>query len=183
MIEIIFDTETTGLIKPDAVGLEKQPSIIEIYCYKQERVDNESNFIEDFESFIKPPAPITEEITKITGINNQMVQHAPEFNQISEEIAEFFLGAERLVAHNLAFDLSMLANELLRCDRILQFPWPMSHVCTVQKSMHYQQRRLSLTRLHEHLFDCDFPNAHRAKNDVEPLVRCYNEMVSKGDIL
>jgi DNA polymerase III epsilon subunit-like protein len=183
VIEVVFDTETTGLIKPSANDIKDQPYITEIYCYKQVREGNRIEIIGEFDSLVKPPIVISDEITRITGITNEMLERAPSFKQIAPDLAEFFVGVNRFVAHNLPFDKSMLANELLRCDRVLKFPWPTTHVCTVEKSMHYEQRRLTLTRLHEFLFATGFPNAHRAKNDVIPLVRCYNEMISRGDIL
>ena len=184
MIEVIFDTETTGLIKPGANDISKQPYITEIYCYKQHRLaDGEVVQMMPFESMLCPAIPITAEITKITGITQQMCDSAPSFIEVWEELAEFMTGVDRIVAHNLAFDRSMLANELVRIGKVLNFPWPRQHVCTVEKSMKYEQRRLSLTRLHEYLFATDFPNAHRAKNDVLPLVRCYNKMIEKGDVI
>jgi len=180
MITIIFDTETTGLIKPSANKIEDQPYITEIYCYKMEEGNG---MIDSFESMFCPLVPISAEITKITGITQQMCDQAPPFVKKWEELAEFFTGADRMVAHNLAFDRSMLANELVRIGKVLNFPWPRQHICTVEKSMKYEQRRLNLTRLHEYLFAKGFPNAHRAKNDVLPLVDCYNEMIRRGDIL
>lgn len=183
MIEIIFDTETTGLIKPGATDIAVQPYITDIYCHKQLRVKEGVTIEESFHRLIKPPIPITPEITKITGVTNESRENCPMFVEIYSELAKFFIGVERVIAHNLAFDRSMLANELLRIDKVLKFPWPIQHVCTVEKSIHYEQRRLSLTRLHEYLFATGFQDAHTAKGDVIPLVRCYNEMIARGDIL
>jgi len=187
MITILFDTETTGLLKPKASPLSSQPEIIEIYAIKiTESVSNGERRVEDmsdFESFVRPISPVSEEITKITGIDNGILKGAPTFSQIQPKLTEFFFGAHRLVAHNLAFDRQMLANELIRLDRQFKFPWAPSHICTVEKSLKYEQRRMNLTRLHEHLFGEGFPGAHRAKNDVLPLRRCYEEMVKRGDIV
>jgi len=181
MITIIFDTETTGLIKPSANDLKQQPYITEIFCLKVLQSGNgEILAIDEFESLIKPPIPITAEITKITGITDEILKDAPSFLEIAKPLGEFFTGANRLVAHNLAFDKSMVANELHRCGKVLNFPWPVEHICTVEKTMHFEQRRLNLTRLHELLFNEGFPDAHRAKNDVMPLFRCYKELVKRG---
>jgi DNA polymerase III epsilon subunit-like protein len=183
MIEVIFDTETTGLILPGANDISKQPYITDIYCHKQAR-DKDGNVLVTsiFHKLLKPPIPITAEITKITGVTDESRANSPSFVMIWEEMAEFFCGVDRMVAHNVAFDRSMLANELLRCDKVLKFPWPRQHICTVEKSLKYEQRRLNLTRLHEYLFGTGFVDAHTAKGDVVPLVRCYNEMVKRGDI-
>lgn len=187
MITVIFDTETTGLLKPKASPLSAQPEIIEIYCMKikEDVVDGKRvmDFIGEIDTFVKPMHPPSAEITKITGITDSMLDGAPTFAKLYPALSEFFFGVHRVVAHNLAFDRGMLVNELTRLDKQFKFPWPPSHLCTVEKSMKYEQRRMNLTRLHEHLFGQGFPGAHRAKNDVLPLFRCYQEMVKRGDIL
>jgi len=181
MITIIFDTETTGLLKPDANSLKMQPSIIEIFCQKvNETPDGGVIPTGSFHSLLKPPFPLTAEITRITGITDEDLENAPSFSEIYEDLAAFFLGSEKLVAHNATFDTSMLANELLRIKKVIQFPWPREHVCTVEKSLHVEQRRLNLQKLHEHLFGLGFKDAHRAESDVKALVKCYSKMKQKG---
>jgi DNA polymerase III epsilon subunit-like protein len=177
---IIFDTETTGLIKPSATDINQQPYITELYALKVQHTDEGIVVIGEFESLFKVPVKLSDVITKITGLTNADLEHSPEFKDETDNLAKFFTGSDRLVAHNLAFDRSMLANELLRCDKILNFPWPREHICTVERSIYIEQRRMSLTRLHEHFFNEPFADAHRAKNDVIPLFRCYKEMVRIG---
>lgn len=179
MSTIIFDTETTGLLKPDTVDVAEQPYIIEIFCLK---IDKDLEIVDSYESFIAPPIKLPEKITQITGITDDMLKGQKNFSELYNELSEFFLGVDTMVAHNLAFDRGMIVNELFRINRVLQFPWPMKHICTVEKTMHLEQRRMNLTRLHEHLFNKGFPNAHRAKNDVMPLYDCYKELVKTGVI-
>lgn len=184
LIVNIFDTETTGLLKPKANDMDKQPYITEIYVAKLiHRSDGQIEQIAEFEQMFKPPMPITEEITRITGITNHDLKDCPSFKRVAPDLCDFFIGVGRMVAHNLAFDRSMLANELVRAGKILNFPWPPQHVCTVEKSLHLEQRRMNLTKLHEEFFGEGFPDAHRAKNDVLPLIRCYKHMVKEGMIL
>lgn len=173
MTTILFDTETTGLIKPDVMDIAAQPYIIEIYMLK---VDDNLQKIDELDMLIQPPIPITPEITKITGITEDMVKNEKPFSEAYKEISEFMLGVDTIVAHNLAFDRAMLANELTRINKIIKFPWPIKHICTVEKTIHLEQRRLTLSNLHKHLFDCDFENAHRAKNDVMAMYKCYKEL-------
>lgn len=178
---IILDTETTGLLKPTATDIEQQPYIIDIFCLKIDYHEADGFYIiDEFESLIKPPVPISEEITKITGITDALVSDSPAFGDIASEVAEFFLGTERMVAHNLSFDRGMLVNELFRCDRVLKFPWPMDHLCTVEKTMFIEQRRMSLQNLHKHLLGFGFDNAHRAKTDVLALFNCYKELAKRN---
>ena len=70
----------------------------------------------------------------------------------------------------------------MRHDLEKKFCWPKHHICTVEKSYHYENKRLKLMALHEYLFNKGFKDAHRAKNDVLPTVRCFIEMCKRGDI-
>lgn len=173
---ILFDTETTGLLKPSANSLDEQPYIIEIACVK---IDEDFQRLDQYESFIKPPIPVSEEITRITGITQHQVNSAPTFDEVWRQLADFFVGVDTLVAHNLPFDRSMLANELLRIDRVLNFPWPPEHRCTVEMSLGIEQRRLNLAALHTHATGSKHDNAHRAMGDVYALVRCYHWLLNQ----
>lgn len=178
---ILFDTETTGLLKPEASDISQQPSITEIYCCK---IDEDGNFLDDFESLINPGVPISEEITKITGIDDEMVKASPTFAGLYPALAEFFLGTKTMVAHNLRFDRDMLKYSLRRIGREHLFPWPIVHHCTIELSRPIARKmgkkRLRLTHLHEELMGKPHDDgAHRAKADVMALTRCYLKM--KGE--
>ncbi len=176
---IIFDTETTGLLLPEPADIKKQPYIIEFYGCK---INENFDFLEEFETLIKPPIPISQEITKITKIEDKHVAGKPVFPLIFKDLAKFFTGVDILVAHNLAFDLGMLNNELRRLDKVNRFPWPRHQICTVEKSNHIKGYRLNLTRLHNLAFGKGFANAHRAKDDVFALVRCFHWLCENNHI-
>lgn len=189
---IVFDTETTGLIKPKLRRLSDQPFIIE-YCFKKYEYDYEFPLCsmlsekvfantDQISGFLKPPMPLPKVITKITGIADNDLVDAPKFIDRVDEITDFFLGADILVAHNLPFDRSMLANELLRLDKVLNFPWPPRHICTVQETLSIKGYRLSLAKLYAHLFDGETFDAHRAKDDVDALSKCFISLCNKGII-
>src|SRR5690606_41839439 len=55
-----------------------------------------------------PGMPIPAEITRITGITDSDVAGAPTFEQALPAIRAAFEGVDMAVAHNLAFDRSML---------------------------------------------------------------------------
>lgn len=174
---IILDTETTDLIKPNAIDINRQPYLVEIYCAK---LNKNFEFIDEFESFVKPPIPIPEESFKVHGISDEMVATEPTFIGIYKELCQFFLGETILVAHNATFDVGVLSYELIRYGNEYKFPWPTRHVCTVEASMHIKNKRLKLRDLHElatgrkHL-----EGAHRAKEDVFALIRCLNWLVKE----
>ena len=176
MHKVVFDTETTGLIKPDVNDINEQPYIAEFYAVK---IDEDFNLIDEIGGFLKPPVPLSEKITKITGITNEMIADAPSFADFSQDLEKFFVGVDEMIAHNLPFDRNMLANELVRAGRLLHFPWPPKHTCTVAASMGIEQRRINLTKLHHYATGKDFP-AHRAKDDVYALVRSYHWLCEEG---
>lgn len=195
IIAIVFDTETTGLLKPKVADIHLQPQIIEYYAMKViHRADGVIEKIGELETYLKPAEAFNEAIiTKITGISNAMVAKAPSFFEFHKELLEFYKGAHRMVAHNCAFDDAMVKNEFLRLatdeqisvdefnDAIEQIK-SLGKLCTVQKTMHFQQRRLTLTNLHLELFGTPFEGAHRARHDVEALFRCYAELCKRGVI-
>ena len=167
---------TTGLLKSDSNDIQERPYIIELYACK---IDDGYNLIDEYETFIKPPIELPPVITKITGIKESDLEDAPTFLEVYETLAPFFTGVDEMIAHNLPFDRSMVANELVRVNKLINFPWPIKHTCTVEMSMGIEQRRLSLTNLHEHATGGQLLNAHRARDDVFGLVRCYHWLMEQ----
>ncbi|PLT34899.1 ATP-dependent DNA helicase DinG [Bacillus sp. V5-8f] len=70
--------------------------------------------VEEFSTFIRPGQDIPVFIEELTGITNEMVKDAPEFQEVASRIVEF-LRDSCFVAHNVLFDLSFLQDELIRC--------------------------------------------------------------------
>jgi len=173
---VVFDTETNGLLKPGAAGIKAQPYITEIYGVK---IDEDFQILGEFESYIKIPIEVPDFITKITHITNDMLEKAPTFEDIIQDLSDFFEDSTEMVAHNLRFDKAMVGNQAIRAGWT-QFPFPEIETCTVQHSMQLEQRRINLTRLHELLLGKEFKDAHRAKTDVHALVRCYHKMRENG---
>lgn len=195
LIAIVFDTETTGLLRPKVADIHEQPQIIEYYGMKVvHRADGVIEKIGELETYLKPAEQFNEAIiTKITGISNAMVANAPSFFDMHKELLEFYKGAHRMVAHNCAFDDAMVKNEFLRLatdeqisveefESAMEQINGMERLCTVQKTMFMQQRRLTLTNLHQELFGVPFEGAHRARHDVEALFRCYEGLCKRGVI-
>lgn len=164
----VFDTETTGLLKPGVADLKQQPKIIE---FAVAEIDAEYNVVAKHSWLINPGEDITPEITKITGLTNDDLRGKPTFIEVLPEIEEAFMGIHRLVAHNLPFDMGMLTNELRRIGREFAFPYPPNQVCTVQlaSDMLYG-RRARLIELYEKTMGKPLAQTHRAMDDVMALV-------------
>src|SRR5665213_1159977 len=176
---IFFDTETTGLRQNSVIPVGRQPRLVEIYAL---RTASNNKKEETFYKRLNPGVPINEDATKTHGITNEAVKDCPTFASIYSELCDFFFGERVMIAHNLAYDRDIIAFELRRIDKLLQFPWPTTHICTVESTEHIKGHRLSLSDLHEHLFGIKFDKAHSAEADVQALARCYFECVNRGII-
>lgn len=177
---IVCDTETTGLLKAKGNLLSTQPHIIEIFCLK---IDKNFKKIGEFHTLIKPPIPIPEIITKITGLTDNDVRGKPTFVEVYPKLIKFFFSCHTFVAHNASFDVGVLAYELKRIKKEFKFPWPPFHYCTVEQSMHIKGHRLKLQELHKIATGVDEINgAHRAVNDVNALFECYKYLKGKGHV-
>jgi DNA polymerase III epsilon subunit-like protein len=170
---VFFDVETTGFVKAESAPLALQPYITEICMI---RTDSELNKLGTYVQMFKVPIPLEKKITEITGIKDEDLKDKNPFGMHWREIAEFVAGAKHLVAHNVTFDRDCLMYELKRSGKVLNFPWPTDHICTVEKSHHIKGHRLKLGDLYEHFFGEKFTGAHRAEADVDALIKCFGKL-------
>jgi DNA polymerase III epsilon subunit-like protein len=159
----IFDTETTGLVKNSLIPLDNQPRVIEFFGHTVD--DSTGEVLNEIEFLCNPGITIEPKITQITGIKPEdLVAQAP-FSYYAPEVVEAIGNADAVVAHNLSFDMALIAADCARCGTELKWP-----------------PRLSLGALHEHLFGEPFKDAHRARTDVQALTKCFLELRKRGDV-
>ena len=178
MEALIFDLETTGLTDNRSVPLDKLPEAVE-FCGLLIDFDT-GRLIDELDILIKPHKPVPFEITKITGLNDEDLKDASPFAWVASRIRTIIQHAPLVIAHNASYDVEILDIEYQRA-KLAPLVWPRI-VCTVEATVHLQGHRLNLTALHTHLFGCGFPNAHRARTDVEALARCVAKLYQQGDI-
>lgn len=99
---IVLDFETTGLSPVD-------DRILEIGAV---RVDF-GQITERFETFVNPHRRIPCRITELTGITEEMLQGAPDMEEVFPELLNL-LGDLPLVGHNIQFDFSFLKMNAVR---------------------------------------------------------------------
>lgn len=177
MRAMLFDTETTGLVINGTIRINKQPHIIDFYgCIanlKTGKIESE------IDQLLNPGIKITEEITSITNINDEMVKSAPTFREVKDQIIKMIKSVNTIIGHNIRFDTEVVENELQRLSEKIKWP---HLICTVEQTVHLTGSRLSLERLHAHLFNEPFTGAHRAKVDVMANLRCAVELFKRGII-
>lgn len=184
MIVVLFDTETTGLIKNSAIPIDKQPHILELYALKLEQTGEgeEAEFREigEYESLYRHTAPLEDIIKKITGLTNEDLADQVPIEKELDNIREFFSDADRVVAHNLSYDMAVTDIEFERYKKPpMKWNGPL---CTVEATNFLKGYRLKLIDLHELLFDEKFEGGHRARIDVQAMTRCYKELVKRDEV-
>ena len=159
----IIDIETTGLSKTSH-------SITEIAAVK---VRN-GKIIDSFQTLVNPNTHIPSFITKLTGIDNEMVKDAPTIDTVLPGFIEF-LGDDVFVAHNASFDFGFLEHNLQEhCNHQLQN----KKLCTrkLANRIYPELPRKRLGDLCE-LLGVENKTAHRAMSDVLATLDVFTSMV------
>lgn len=119
-----------------------------------------------FHSLINPERAIPWHITRLTGIDDQMVRTAPRFGEVAGELAAALAGRV-FVAHNARFDFGFLSAEFGRV-----VPTPLSELITAQLCTVKLARKL-LPHLHRRNLDSvsdhygvTIADRHRASGDA-----------------
>ena len=102
MLEVILDTETTGL------STAENHRIVEIGCIELNNLIPTNKI---FHKYINPKRKVSEEAYKVHGYSDEFLSKQKTFNDISEEFLNF-IKDKKIIIHNAAFDLSFLNYEL-----------------------------------------------------------------------
>ena len=105
MIEIILDTETTGL------SAEKD-RIVEIACVELNNYIPTKNI---FHSFINPGIKVSEDAFRVHGYSDEFLSTKPKFKDVVQNFINF-IKDKKLIIHNADFDLGFLNNEFKRLN-------------------------------------------------------------------
>ncbi len=160
---VIVDIETTGLSK-------YYHKITEIAAVK---VRNGKK-VGEFQSLVNPEVPIPRFITRLTGIDDEMVKDAPTIDEVMPRFLKF-LGNGVLVAHNATFDYGFLhENALEHLGKGLE-----NEILCTRKLANRLLPELPSKRLGaicEHLGIIN-EQAHRAMGDVNATVEVFNHFL------
>tara|TARA_B100000401_G_C52779118_1_gene707347 strand:- start:727 stop:1395 length:669 start_codon:yes stop_codon:yes gene_type:complete len=102
MIEVVLDTETTGL------SVTEGHRIVEIGCIELKDLIPTKN---KFHCYLNPERKVSESAFKVHGYSDEFLSKQKKFTEIVDEFLNFIDG-KRLIIHNAEFDLSHLNNEL-----------------------------------------------------------------------
>ena len=102
MLEIVLDTETTG------ISVKEGHRIVEIGCIELDNLIPTKN---KFHCYLNPERKVSEKAFKVHGYSDEFLSKQKKFNEISEQFLKFIQN-KKLIIHNAEFDLSHLNNEL-----------------------------------------------------------------------
>ena len=102
MLEVILDTETTGL------SPSQQHRIVEIGCIELNNLIPTNNI---FHEYLNPERKVSEDAFKVHGYSNDFLANKKKFSEIADSFLEF-IKDKKIIIHNAPFDLSFLNYEL-----------------------------------------------------------------------
>ena len=158
-VEIILDTETTGLDYT-------RERIIEFAAVRMEN----GKIKDEFQTLINPQQHIRKSSIAVHGITQEMVEDAPTEEEALPKILEF-IGDYPIVAHNVIFDYSFLNEAKLRVmGQKLENPRIDSQMMFKEIAPELESHGLeALTQR----FNVDLTNHHRAMADTMGLALAY----------
>ena len=102
MLEVILDTETTGL------SITEKHKIVEIGCIE---LNNQIPTNNIFHKYINPQRKVSDEAFKVHGYSENFLNDKEIFSDIVDDFLKFIKN-KKLVIHNAPFDLAFLNHEL-----------------------------------------------------------------------
>lgn len=166
---IFFDLETTGVnVSSDRIV---QISAIKII-----------NEIEDsrIDMLLNPKIPIPIEATAVHGITDEMVKEKPTFEEVSQELFEFFNGCDLAGFNHINFDTPLLAEEFGRC----KFTFPGNDIFFIDaKTIFHKKEQRTLSAALKFYCNEDHTDAHSAISDVLATIKIFNAMKLKYEDL
>jgi len=158
----IVDIETTG-------GSATRSRITEIAIYKHDG----QKIADEYQTLVNPCQDIPYNITKLTGIDNELVANAPLFFDVAKEIDAFLDGCV-FVAHNVNFDYGFIKAEFER----IGLSFRKKKLCTVRLSRKLLPGKYSYS-LGKLCASEGIPlnNAHRAAADAKATAILFTQLM------
>ncbi|MCB9074110.1 MAG: ribonuclease H-like domain-containing protein [Chitinophagales bacterium] len=160
----VVDIETTG-------GNPITERIIEIaiVTYDGQKI------IEEYSTLVNPEQTISPFISTFTGITNRMVQDAPKFAEVAEQVLSKTAG-KIFVAHNAKFDYGFIKHELKQLG--IKFSRKTLDTVQLSRKTFPQYRSHSLGNICKDL-NIQIDNRHRALGDAKATVKLLEKIIEK----
>jgi len=167
----IIDIETTGLSA-------YYHNITEIAALKYKK----GKIVDEFCTLVNPGVKIPAFITRLTGIDDEMVEGKPKIAKVIPKFNKF-LGKSVFVAHNATFDYKFL-DEALKNHKGVNLENPKLCTCRLARRLLPELPSKRLSSLCEH-FGINNDQAHRARSDALSTSKIFHnflKMLKEKDI-
>lgn len=162
-----LDVETTGLSARD--NRVTEIALVRMWG---------THIVGQWSSLVNPGCAIPPYITRLTGIDDEMVADAPAFPQLIEKICAF-VGDSALLAHNAPFDRSFVEAELRRAGyKPLSNRWLDTVTMARRLLPHLPNRKLATVAQH---FGISTAGHHRAMADALMVAGIFAKMNGLDD--
>ena len=194
---LIFDTETTGLIKKDEFGAKIYPYVVQLSWILFNDEINDVEIERDRIILLPEGMEIPEETVSIHGITTEkMRKEGVDVKFVIEEFIQDLSKCNMIIGHNIDFDKNMMFQEFKRNKkfdyRLGQRPVYCTmtmgkNICKIErknkKTGEIYYKKPKLTELHEYLFKEKPANLHNSLIDVLVTCRCFGKLYLNQDIL
>lgn len=187
--ELFFDVETTGLpprgADPQDFAKYDACRVVSIAWVLR---DEKTVFSQTY-SVTDPDIAADKAVGAefVHGISREVLdKYAENLGDVLKRFVRDVGRSDKIVAHNLQFDRSVLSAELYRLGRVDDAQQLSNHasLCTMRsttnlvkiKNAYGSFKWPKLEELHKFLFGHVFENAHHAMCDVDALVKCYYKL-------
>jgi DNA polymerase-3 subunit epsilon len=164
----VIDLETTGMAA-------RSSSILEIGLV----VQRGGRVIQRFETFVDPGTPVPWEITRLTGIQQAMLEGAPDVDRAMHVLSQHLEAhaVDALVAHNAPFDRSFLERAWTESGPLRELP---PFLCSLRLARKLVRApSYGLDALIEHL-SIPLRARHRALGDAEMTAQLWWELIGRA---
>lgn len=186
MKNLFFDTETTGLptkYKAHYSDLDCWPRIVQLSWLI---ADDNGEILAESDFIIKVDFEIPVEASRIHGITNEISdKKGVSINLALEAFRSDLKKIDRLVCHNVGFDLPVLQSELYRNNFDHEIDHP--NFCTMLNSTNYCRipgnhgyKWPRLEELYKICFDKNLEDAHNAKADVLATYKIFYHLKNEN---
>ena len=164
---VVYDIETTGFS-------QEYDEIIEIAAFKV----YQGGIIETYETFVNPKRHISDKITELTHITDEMVSDARTIDEVLPDFLKFIEGSI-LVAHNAKFDVGMIYAKLKKHNIPFE-PYPVIdtlNLFRVLAGYNGDVKKFNLKVLAKY-YKVKQEQHHRAIDDTRVTALCFITMLN-----
>lgn len=178
---LIVDTETTGTLKTGC----SPPRLVEIAWLV---CDAMGVVVERGDRLIRPDGfTIPVNASQIHGITTGYARQAGvPLRAALDALCPATEASSAIVAHNLRFDLAVIAGECRRLG-VLDPLAALPGICTMESTASFCRIRRgdgykwpTLSELHQTIFGIPYEDVHRAAGDAEACARCFFALKKMG---